>query len=167
MPSTVNSNSQVSIVMKKNTSILLISLITFVFSGLSAMAKSDKAATVVDNAIWADGLVYDTVLTTNSFKAPPSHTVDILYVFDMSGLGGQRPVSEAAPGDKDYNGGRWWVQFVVFTPSGMDAHDPDGDGVVNFELTSAEAVLGHVLLGHVTILESSVYFSCPLRGKGE
>jgi hypothetical protein len=44
----------------------------------------------------------------------------------------------------------------------MAAHDPDGDGMVNFELTSAEAVLEHEELGHIIINDADFYFECPL-----
>jgi hypothetical protein len=80
----------------------------------------------------------------------------------MSGLSGQRAVSDAAPGDADYNGGRWSVKIVTFTAQGLAAHDPDGDGMANFELTNADAVVAHEALGHITIRDTPVYFECPL-----
>jgi hypothetical protein len=119
-------------------------------------------ATRVEGAIWANGALYDTVLTPTSFRAPPSHSVDLLYNFGMSGLQGQRSVSESAPGDPTYNGGRWWVQMVVFTAQGRAVHDPDGNGIVNFELMTAADVLQHAALGHLEILDAGVYFECPL-----
>jgi hypothetical protein len=134
----------------------------FILSAAFAHAASDKASTRVDDVIWANGEIYSTVLTTNSFKNPPAHTLDLLFNFAMSGLSGQRPISDAAPGDGHYNGGRWDVQMVAFTDAGKDAHDPDGDGIVNFELTSAEMVMHHVQLGHIVITPANFYFSCPL-----
>jgi len=119
-------------------------------------------ATVVDDAIWASGQLYGTVVTPTTFKSPPPHSTDLIYSFAMSGLTGQRSVAEAAPGDRDYNGGRWRVQMVVFTPLGLSVHDPDGDGVVNFELTSAEQVLQHEMLGHLEIFDANFSFECPL-----
>jgi len=119
-------------------------------------------ATVVDDAIWANGQLYGTVVTPTTFKSPPPHSTDLIYSFAMSGLTGQRSVAEAAPGDRDYNGGRWRVQMVVFTPLGLSVHDPDGDGVVNFELTSAEQVLQHEMLGHLEIFDANFSFECPL-----
>ena len=80
----------------------------------------------------------------------------------MSGLTGQRSVSESAPGDRNYNGGRWSVKAVFFTDLGKTIHDPDNDGTVNFELTSAEKVLEHEALGHLTIIDTAIYFECPL-----
>ena len=129
---------------------------------LTASATMAGRATRVENALWGAGVTWDTVLTPTSFTQPPSHSVDMLFDFSMSGLMGQRGVSSNVPGDRDYNGGRWWVQMVVFTEQGTLAHDPDGDGYVNFELTSAEEIANHVELGHITVLATSHYFECPL-----
>ncbi|MBI2567725.1 MAG: hypothetical protein HYV63_11900 [Candidatus Schekmanbacteria bacterium] len=119
-------------------------------------------ATRVQGAIWAHGVIYDTVATDTSFNAPPAHATDVIYSFDLSGLRGQRSVSSVAPGDAGYNGGRWWVHLAVFTELGLGIHDPDGDGVVNFELTSEEQVLHHVDLGHIEIFTTEIFFECPL-----
>ena len=116
----------------------------------------------VSEALWANDKIFDTVLTDTSFNLPPIHSTDVLYNFGMSGLQGQRAVSASAPGDRDYNGGRWSVKVVVSTEAGKEAHDPDGDGFVNFELTSSDAVLSHQALGHFDIIETTIYFECPL-----
>ena len=129
---------------------------------LTASAAMAGRVTRVEDALWGAGVTWDTVLTSATFTQPPSHSVDLLFDFSMSGLMGQRGVSSNVPGDRDYNGGRWWVQMVIFTDQGLQAHDPDGDGYVNFELTSAEAIADHVELGHIRILETSFYFECPL-----
>lgn len=128
----------------------------------TASAAVAGGATRVEDALWGDGVTWDTVLTPTSFNQPPAHSVDLLFNFSMSGLTGQRGVAEAVPGDRDYNGGRWWVQMVVFTAQGLAAHDPDGDGAVNFELTSAAEIAHHLDLGHIQIFPASVYFECPL-----
>ena len=132
----------------------------FVLTGSPVLAGGAQR---VEDALWGDGITWDTVLTPTSFKMPPRQSVDLLYNFSMSGLMGQRGVSSNVPGDTDYNGGRWWVQMVVFTEQGLAAHDPDGDGYVNFELTSADEVEFHEQLGHIEIFETSTYFACPLR----
>ena len=128
---------------------------------VSSTAFADRAVKV-ENIIWAEGNIYGTVLTDTSFKNKRPGNTDVLYNFDMSGLMGQRPVAEAAPGDTDYNGGRWSVKIVTFTAQGMAAHDPDGDGTVNFELMDADKVLEHEVLGHFTIMDTDVSFECPL-----
>jgi hypothetical protein len=86
---------------------------------------------------------------------------DVLYVFlDMYGspqpLEDQLLVADAAPGDTDYNGGRW----EVFTAQ-WQIEDP-------YELTSTEAVEAAVTAGDLVTTEGSFtggppdYFSCPL-----
>lgn len=132
------------------------------FAPVLAIAAYAGGATRVANAIWANEVIYDTVITPTSFKMPPSVSTDRLYNFGMSGLEGQRSVSESAPGQRGYNGGRWHVQMVVFTEEGMHVHDPDGDGMVNFELMSAAEVLKHQNLGHLIINDTMIYFECPM-----
>ena len=65
----------------------------------------------VSEALWANDKLFGTVLTDTSFNLPPMHSTDVLYNFGMSGLQGQRAIAAAAPGDRDYNGGRWSVSF--------------------------------------------------------
>ena len=149
--------------MKKISSIVVIALWLVSAAAVSTvLAKSENAAMRVSQALWANGEIYNTVLTSATFKSPPLQSTDILYNFGMSGLEGQRGVTESAPGDRDYNGGRWNVKMVVFTDQGLMAHDPDGDGIVNFELTSADEVLAHEALGHIVINDANFYFECPL-----
>ncbi|MFQ6030453.1 MAG: hypothetical protein ACE5Q6_23510, partial [Dehalococcoidia bacterium] len=62
-------------------------------------------------------------------------------------------VSDAAPGDRDYNGGRW-VPFLV-TPTGA----PPG------ELTSEEAIIAAMNGGLVTISGPGDIFLCPITSK--
>jgi len=55
------------------------------------------------------------------------------------------------------------VLAVTFTALGKSIHDPDGDGIVNFELTSDSEALHHEELGHLIISEEPVkLFECPL-----
>lgn len=146
--------------MKMKRTIVL--LVLCVVLAAVAVSYAENGAMRISEAIWANGNIYDTIITPATFVSPPEHSTDMIYSFMMSGLEGQRSVAESAPGDRDYNGGRWDVQMVVFTADGMAAHDPDGDGMVNFELTSAEQVLEHEELGHIIINEANFYFECPL-----
>lgn len=134
------------------------------FALASPPTAAAGATPVHDGVIWVDGDLYGTVLTPTELPdTAPDKSFDALYNFDASGLGGQRSVAEAAPGDRDYNGGRWMVFAVSFTELGISIHDSDGDGQVNFELTSEEAVLAHEALGHLVISEDPVvFFECPL-----
>jgi hypothetical protein len=155
---TLKQNKEAS--MKKR--IWILSVLFCVGLGFAASSAIAGGATRVEDLVWANGVIWDTILTPASFKSPPLHSVDLLFTFDMSGLKGQRPIADSHPGDKAYNGGRWWVQVVVFTDEGKAAHDPDGDGAVNFELTSLEELLIHLDLGHLEIFETETYFECPL-----
>lgn len=139
-------------------------LATFVVAilALPSLASAQGATVIVEDAIWANGELYGTVLTPTSFKSPPPQSTDIIYSFMMNTVQGQRGVSEAAPGDRDYNGGRWSVHLAIFTALGESVHDADGDGFVDFELTSAEQVLQHEALGHLEIVDANFYFVCPL-----
>jgi hypothetical protein len=127
-------------------------------------AASAGATVIHQGAIWNDGTLYGTVLTpTDLPDNTPEDSLDKLYNFGSSGLTGQRSVSETAMGDTDYNGGRWMVFAITFTDAGKVIHDPDGNGVVNFELKSDQDVLHHKDLGHIVISREPVKrFVCPL-----
>jgi hypothetical protein len=136
-------------------SVLTLSLI----SGLAPIVLAQSGPPRPD-AIWADGILFGVVLTPNSL--PPHGPKDGLFNFSNSGLTGQRAVSETKPGDRDYNGGRWQVTFVAYTPSGISYFDPDGDGAVNMEMTSWEEVQQHISAGHLEITGQGPSFTCPL-----
>ena len=130
-------------------------------AGLTSSAWADRAVRV-PAAVWSHEELYDVIVTDTAFASPPPQSLDTIYNFAESGLTGQRSISDAAPGDRHYNGGRWTVKWIVFTDEGLMIHDPDGDGVVNFELSSEEQVLTHAELGHLVIVDPAVYFECPL-----
>jgi hypothetical protein len=138
---------------------LVLGVVLAVTSATAAPAQ--RAA----GAIWAHDILYDTVLTDTSFMAPPAGSTDVIYNFMMSGLDGQHSVAETAPGDRDYNGGRWSVQAVVFTDEGLAAFDTNNDGHVDEgeELTNAEDVLDAEADGYLEITDIGFYFECPLQ----
>jgi len=120
-------------------------------------------ATVEKDAIWAHGRLYGTVATDTNFKSPPPQSTDIIFAFSLTG---QHSVAEAAPGDPNYNGGRWNVMIVTLTDTGMAMFDADMDGVLDdpaLELTDAEEVLDYASQGFLTITPAHFYFECPLR----
>ncbi|MDA8217082.1 MAG: hypothetical protein M0Z94_05625 [Dehalococcoidales bacterium] len=130
---------------------------------LSALALPAAAggAAMVPDAIYADGTLFGTVLTPTNL--PDHGKFDALYNFDNSGLMGQPSISEAKPGDQDYNGGRWLVYPVTFTATGLAHFDPDGDGVVNTPITSDADLMMYESQGYVTIGSMAVAsFVCPL-----
>ncbi len=111
--------------------------------------------------IWADGTLYRTIGTPT--ELPNKGLKDGMYVIE--GLSGQHPVSESKPGDQDYNGGRWQQYILEFTEEGMEIHDPDGDGAVNFQLQSWEQVQEHIGFGHLMLVGMGDSFVCPLIKK--
>ena len=63
---------------------------------------------VTGPAFYVDGALYRTVNTPTDLSetGAPAHAWDTIYDF-----GGAQPnVATAAPGDRDYNGGRWMVR---------------------------------------------------------
>ncbi len=117
---------------------------------LIAAVPAFAAAPNFGPALYADDETWGTKGTT-SLPAPNDNnrqSFDGLFVI-MNGVSGQLPVAEAAPGNPDYNGGRWieyHVQFVG-TP----------------ELVTSYAQLHALAMaGQVTITETGVYFQCPL-----
>ncbi len=116
-------------------------------------------------ALYADGEVWGTKGTT-ALPAPNDHNLnsfDVLYVITNSNNpNGQLPVAEAAPGNPEYNGGRWFTHTAEWTAEGFMAH-----GIVPV-LTSEVDIDEHASLGHLVITPGSfpngppVYFQCPL-----
>jgi hypothetical protein len=116
--------------------------------------------------VWADGTLYNSVVPlsphgTVSFGNIPDgnvpsvadlETTDDFYIVASNTM---TPfVSDAAPGDRDYNGGRWLPHTV--TPVGA------GPGI---ELTSEEAIVAAALAGKVTISAPGPNFLCPLTSR--
>lgn len=149
-----------SSVWKRALKYLGVSFLILIAGGV-IVATAEHVGPPALDAIWADDELFATVGTPTDL--PDKGPKDGLYVFE--GLDGQRAVAEAKPGDQDYNGGRWQVVQVKFTEKGISVHDPDGDGIVNFELTSWEAVQHHIALGHLEVIGDGPSFVCPLIKK--
>jgi len=116
-------------------------------------------------ALYGDGQVWGSKGTT-TLPAPNDRNLqsfDALYVVTNSNNPqGQLPVAEAAPGNRLYNGGRWFTHTVEWTAEGFMDH-----GIVPV-LTSYEDLMVHESLGHLVITPGSfpggppVYFQCPM-----
>jgi len=126
------------------------------------LAQPRPRAVRVADAIWAHGELYDTVITPTNFISPPEQSTDTIYSFMVSGLEGQRSVAEAAPGDPDFNGGRWKVVAATFTLQGIQVLDADHDGMIDYELTSAEELADQVAQGNIVLALANFYFERPM-----
>ncbi len=118
------------------------------------------SAAVTGPAFYVDGVTYRTVATPTDLSrtGAPAHSYDTIY--DLGGT--QLNVAEAAPGDTDFNGGRWAVQPVAF-PHGYAAALTSGDLDGNAVLDSAEEVLAAATAGDVTVLDAVKYFVCTVN----
>lgn len=117
-------------------------------TGSATADASDPPA--LPGRIYADGDVFATKDATD--LPPPSgdnaHSFDEIYHF-TNGADGQLDVAEAAPGEHDFNGGRWSVTVVEWTVA-----DPP-------VVTSDDEVHAHA--SDITVLEEGArYFECPV-----
>lgn len=122
--------------------------------------------------IWGDGEQWGTKVT-GEIKHPNENSLDKFYVITNPVTGdlpeGTLPVSEAAPGNPDYNGGRWWTHTVAWTQAGIDFHGSTPPLLTRYGPDDDPASIQfHADLGHLEISEGSpaggppAYFRCPL-----
>jgi len=98
--------------------------------------------------IYAHDVAYRTVGTPNDL--PDQGPFNPIYVLG-NGLGS---VTNAAPGDPNFHGGRWEVRFVTFN-------------VPPVQYTNAEDLMAAANRGDITIGPVARYFECPLIRKNE
>lgn len=134
---------------------------------LLAVAVQVQAAPGQPNfmpAVYGDGEVWSTKFT--AFLPEPNEHNEKSFdaLFHVRNIpGGQLPVSEAAPGNPAYNGGRWDVYQVLWTAEGFIAHG--GEVPV---LMSYDDILFHESLDHLLVIPGTFeggppqYFQCPL-----
>lgn len=124
-----------------------------------ATAHAAGAGGVGGPAFYVDGALYRTVATPNDLSGTgaPEHSFDVIYDFG----GAQLNVATAAPGDTDYNGGRWMVHALDF-PSGyaaaVGAGDGDGDGVLDSDAELMAAIQAGTAVD-IGVVKS---FTCPV-----
>lgn len=142
--------------------VLTLSLAAIAAFGLAvpALAKSDKGAGGVSDgpAFYANGEQYRTVGTPTdlSHTGAPAHSFDVIYAFPA---GTQMNVAEAAPGDRDFNGGRWMVTPIGFDDYAAAAAAYGGDNGVFDSDTEVQTALD----AGVAHLSAPVkYFVCPV-----
>ena len=133
------------------------------FIGLGGLVASIGIATAAppQPAFYVDGVEYRTVGTPTDFSGTgaPGHSYDTIY-----DIAQQMNVAEAAPGDPDYNGGRWMVRAVIFTDDAYAAalSDDNVDFNDNDVLDSAEEVEAALDLGYATDGGIVKQFECPV-----
>jgi hypothetical protein len=97
--------------------------------------------------IYANDMQFRTVGTPNDL---PNHgKFDTIYVLG-SGLVN---VADAAPGDMEFNGGRWEVRFITW------------ETISPTQFTNAEQVHAAAMAGQITIGDVARRFECPLIRK--
>ena len=120
-------------------------------------ADGNGAGGVTGPAFYVDGELYRTVGTPTDLSGTgaPAHSFDTIYAID-----GQRNVATAAPGDPDYNGGRWQVLPVTIDDydAALAAADANGSGDLDSDAELAAAVDA----GLASIGESVRSFVCPV-----
>ena len=142
----------VRLVSLAGASLLVLSLLLSTASMASAGAP--------EPAFYVDGVVYRTVGTPTDFEGTgaPAHSYDTIY--DLGGL--QLNVAEAAPGDPDYNGGRWMVHKVTFSDYDGALADDDVNLNGNDVLDSDAEVLAAIAAGYAEDEGVVKLFECPV-----
>jgi hypothetical protein len=131
---------------------------TCVAAAAALTAMPAAHAGVGGPAFYVDGTLYRTVGTPTDLSGTgaPAHAWDVIYEFS----GAQPNVADAAPGDRDYNGGRWQVHALAF-PSGYPGAVADGDLNGNGVLDSTAEVDAALAAGSAVDTGVVKQFECP------
>jgi hypothetical protein len=147
-------------IMKRTTTLIGIIVATLLLLPATAFAAGQGAGGVSGvGAFYVDGVAYRTVGTPTDLSntGAPDHSFDTIYVVGN----GQTNVATAAPGDEDYNGGRWQVEVLDFGDTGyamsLADHDYNGSGT----LDSAEEIAAALAAGYATA-SAGPTFVCPV-----
>ena len=114
-------------------------------------------------AIYGDGEVWGTK-GLGKLPAPNGHndqSFDKLFIF-VNGAPGQLAVSEAAPRNPAFNGGRWSAQTVMWTAAGIDAHNDMVPVLMSYVDVQTHYNLGHLAIAPGNPGGGPDYFECPL-----
>ena len=126
----------------RRTGLLLALAAVLTVPGLASMAMAQLGPP--SGTIYAHDVAYRTVATPRDL--PPHGKFDTIYVLGD----GLAAVSESAPGDRDYNGGRWEVRPVEFLT------------ISPMQFTNAEDIRAAADRGEVRIGDVVRRFECPL-----
>jgi len=132
----------------------ILTIVATVIAALTLSATSVAAGGPPKAGIFVDDVLYRTVGTKTDFSTTgaPDHSFDTIFLLDdgSEAADGLASVATAAPGDRDYNGGRWMVYAVSWNV------DP-------YQLTNDEEVMQAETAGDISISEEPVkYFECPV-----
>lgn len=102
-------------------------------AALAVPGNGNGAGGVSGLAFYVGGVQYRTVGTPTDFTGTgaPLHSFDTIYAID-----GQPNVATAAPGDADYNGGRWQVHALSFADYEAAVAAVDGNGSGDLDTTA-------------------------------
>jgi len=141
---------------RRVVSLVLISGAVLALAATEVAAQGSGGAT--GPAFYVDGQLYRTVNTPTDLSntGAPASSFDVIY--DFSGL--QPNVATAAPGDADYNGGRWQVHGLAVGDyeSVVAAFDTNGSG----DIDSDEELGAALAAGVVTDTGIVKSFACPV-----
>ncbi len=131
--------------MKSTRTRPLATALAFALGLLAIAAPSFAGEGPPHGMIYAHDQIYRTVATPTDL--PDHGPFDTIYV-----LGGDlASVSDAAPGDPEYNGGRWEVRMVTFV------------NIEPTQFTNAEQVLAAAQAGDIEIGDVVRRFVCTLN----
>ena len=114
-------------------------------SGLAVSAEAQVGPP--GGTIYAHDVAYQTVATPTNLPAKGKFNTIYVLGDDLAA------VSNAAPGDKSYRGGRWEVRMVTFT------------NIAPMQFTNAEDVEAAAANGDIDISDVVKRFVCPLIKK--
>ena len=115
---------------------------------LAAISSTALAGGPPGVAFYVDGELYRTVGTPTDFSGTgaPASSFDTVYQF----FGTITNVASSAPGDRDYNGGRWMVIGATWN-------------VAPYQLHSEAEVLAAEAAGDITLSDGPIrHFECPV-----
>ncbi len=138
----------------RRITILIAVIALALLSAIPAFAArgGEQGSPIIEDLIWAGGEQLGTILQKQLPYNGNEASYDKLFVFvEGDGLVVQAPVAEAAPGNEDYNGGRWLPTMVEY------------DGTLG-TLTSHADLAAAIEAGAATIvgIDFDAAFLCPL-----
>ena len=125
---------------------------------VAVVVPASAAGGAKEPAFYVDGVAYRTIATPTDLSrtGAPDQSFDTIY--DFGGL--QLNVATAAPGDRDYNGGRWRVHALAFTDytAALAAFDANDSGTFD----SDAEVVAALAAGAARDLGVVKSFVCPV-----